>query len=417
MGRQAIAAALGCGYVNAGTVEFIVSADDPSNFFFMEMNTRLQVEHPVTEMVYRLDLVECQLRIAVGEALGLRQDELVPLGHAVEARVYAEDPGKGFLPTGGHLYSVRDPQGQGIRVDSGVSSGRVVVSDYDPMIAKVIAFGADRAEALRRLDRALAETETIGVVSNVAFLRRLIRHPDVRAGRLDTGLVDRTVEELAPPASADRALVVAAVWASQCASRGDGPWTQLAGWRHGHRAPSATDFEVDGRRHRVEVLAPTGVDGQWAVVLDERPPFSARLGRVDETSPDGVIRLDVALDELRFSATLLDKQLFCYVVIDGEAWVLRRHDRLPRGIADSAVGLGDGVVRSPMPGLVIGLHVSVGDVVRVGHAVATVEAMKMEHTLHARTAGVVLSISVGVGTQVAIGDTLIVIEPAQSPDQ
>ena len=351
MGRQAIAAALGCGYVNAGTVEFIVSADDPTSFFFMEMNTRLQVEHPVTEMVYGLDLVECQLRIAVGEALHFRQDELVPLGHAVEARVYAEDPGKGFLPTGGHLYSVRDPQGQGIRVDSGVSSGRAVVSDYDPMIAKVIAFGADRAEALRRLDGALADTETIGVASNVAFLRRLIRHPDVRAGRLDTGLVDRTVDELAPPAPADRALVVAALWAAQCVSLGGGPWTQLTCWRHGRRAPIVSDFDVDGRRHHVEVVAPHGVGREWAVVLDDHPLIAARLTRVDQSAPDGVIRLGVALDELRFTASLLDRPPSCHVVIDGEAWELRRHDRLPRGTADSAVGSGDGVVRSPMPGL------------------------------------------------------------------
>ncbi|HZI44097.1 MAG TPA: biotin carboxylase N-terminal domain-containing protein, partial [Ilumatobacter sp.] len=162
MGAQAVEAARACGYTSAGTVEFIVSADRPDEFFFMEMNTRLQVEHPVTEMVYRVDLVEQQLRIAAGERLALIQDALQPHGHAVEVRVYAEDPSRGFLPTGGIVHGLVEPTGEGVRVDSGIAAGSAVGSDYDPMLAKVIAWGDDRAEALHRLDHALAETAVLG---------------------------------------------------------------------------------------------------------------------------------------------------------------------------------------------------------------------------------------------------------------
>ena len=213
MGAQAIDAARACGYTGAGTVEFIMSGDRPDEFFFMEMNTRLQVEHPVTEMTYGVDLVELQLRVAAGERLPFTQADLSTNGHAIEARIYAEDPSRGFLPTGGTILHLLEPAGPGVRVDSGLLPGTVIGSDYDPMLAKVIAHGADRDEALRRLDAALATTEVLGVTTNVAFLRRLLADDDVRAGRLDTGLVERRGDALVDSPVPDAALAAAAVMA------------------------------------------------------------------------------------------------------------------------------------------------------------------------------------------------------------
>ena len=200
MGGAAVEAARSVGYTGAGTVEFIVPGDSPDEFYFMEMNTRLQVEHPVTELVYGLDLVEWQLRVAAGERLTVAQPA-TPAGHAVEARVYAEDPARGFLPTGGTVLALREPSAEGVRVDSGLAEGMTVTSAYDPMLAKVAAWGPDRATALDRLDAALAETAVLGVTTNIAFLRTLLADPDVQAGLLDTTLAERVADRLASPAA------------------------------------------------------------------------------------------------------------------------------------------------------------------------------------------------------------------------
>ena len=197
IGAAACDTARSVDYTGAGTVEFIVSADRPDEFFFMEMNTRLQVEHPVTEMVTGVDLVELQVRIAAGEKLPIAQDDITMTGHAIEARVYAEDPARGFLPTGGDVLDLAEPHGPGVRVDSGLARGTVVGSDYDPMLAKVIAHADDRPAALRALDRALADTAVLGVTTNIEFLRFLLADPDVVAGRLDTGLLDRRTTDFA----------------------------------------------------------------------------------------------------------------------------------------------------------------------------------------------------------------------------
>ena len=197
MGGAAVEAARSVGYTGAGTVEFIVPGDSPDEFYFMEMNTRLQVEHPVTELVYGLDLVEWQLRVAAGERLTVARPG-TPAGHAVEARVYAEDPARGFLPTGGTVLALREPSFEGVRVDSGLAEGMTVTSAYDPMLAKIAAWGPDRATALRRLDAALADTAVLGVTTNIAFLRALLADPDVQAGRLDTTLAERVADRLAP---------------------------------------------------------------------------------------------------------------------------------------------------------------------------------------------------------------------------
>ncbi|MCW3041475.1 MAG: Carbamoyl-phosphate synthase chain ATP-binding protein, partial [Solirubrobacterales bacterium] len=193
MGEAAVALARAADYVGAGTVEFIVpetaAGEQPSEFFFLEMNTRLQVEHPVTELVYGVDLVEQQLRVAAGQALTLTQAALQPVGHAIEARLYAEDPAGGFLPATGEIVGYREPSGDGVRMDSGVRVGSVVGTQYDPMLAKVIAYGEDRVTAVRRLDRALSELELLGVATNAAFTRQLLAQEDVAAGAMDTGLL------------------------------------------------------------------------------------------------------------------------------------------------------------------------------------------------------------------------------------
>ncbi|MGH3672059.1 MAG: acetyl-CoA carboxylase biotin carboxylase subunit, partial [Pseudonocardiaceae bacterium] len=198
MGTCAVAVARAVGYTGAGTVEFLVPAGRPQEFSFLEMNTRLQVEHPVTELVTGLDLVEWQLRVAAGEPLGFTQDDVRLDGHAVEARIYAEDPSRGFLPTGGRVRHLREPTGTGVRVDSGLVAGDTVGSDYDPLLAKIIAHGPDRDTALRRLDAALAQTTILGLGTNVAFLRALLADAGVRAGKLDTGLVARLVSQGVP---------------------------------------------------------------------------------------------------------------------------------------------------------------------------------------------------------------------------
>ncbi|MCW2587392.1 MAG: putative acetyl-CoA carboxylase alpha subunit, partial [Frankiales bacterium] len=232
IGASAVATAEAVGYVGAGTVEFIVSADRPDEFFFMEMNTRLQVEHPVTELVTGIDLVEQQVRVAAGLPLGLRQDEIRLDGHAVEVRTYAEDPARGFLPTGGRVLRLSEPTGEDVRVDSSLLPGTVVGSTYDPMLNKVIAWGPDRDTALAKLDRALADQVVLGVGTNTAFLRSLITHPEVVAGRLDTGFIERHLEELVQDEVPVEALAAYALREQLTATSAD-PWDQRTGWRPG----------------------------------------------------------------------------------------------------------------------------------------------------------------------------------------
>ncbi|WP_007026293.1 acetyl-CoA carboxylase biotin carboxylase subunit, partial [Saccharomonospora iraqiensis] len=239
MGRAAVEAARSVGYVGAGTVECIVSADRPDEFFFLEMNTRLQVEHPVTELVTGVDLVEWQVRVAAGEPLTLTSDDVRLDGHAAEARVYAEDPAREFVPTGGTVLGLAEPEAGHVRVDSGLHPGAVVGSHYDPMLAKVVVWGPDRASALHRLDRALADTAVLGVPTNVPFLRALVRHPDVRAGRLDTALVERELGTLTAGDVPDEFLVAAALdrlVRLYPAGPVVDPWDVPNGWRLGGSA-------------------------------------------------------------------------------------------------------------------------------------------------------------------------------------
>ncbi|WP_131757887.1 acetyl-CoA carboxylase biotin carboxylase subunit, partial [Actinomadura fibrosa] len=277
MGAAAVAAARAVGYVGAGTVEYIVSADRPDEFFFMEMNTRLQVEHPVTELVTGLDLVELQLRVAAGAPLPFAQDGVRLGGHAIEARVYAEDPARGFLPTGGRVLALNEPDVPGVRVDSGLDTATEVGGSYDPMLAKVIVHGADRAEALHRLDRALASYTLLGVPTNVAFLRALLRHPDVVSGDLDTGLVERSLDGLTAGAGVPPEVLAAAALERMLAleKAAPDPWDIPDGWRPGAHAWTPwiiTPVGGDPVEVRVQGRAASA-----RVAVGDGPPVAASL--------------------------------------------------------------------------------------------------------------------------------------------
>ncbi len=404
MGRQAVDAARACGYTGAGTVEFIVSSDRPDEFFFMEMNTRLQVEHPVTELVYGIDLVEQQLRVAAGERLAFSQDDLQIRGHAIEARVYAEDPDRGFLPTGGRIVDVVFPAGDGVRVDAGIDGRSVVGSDYDPMLAKVIAHGADRAEALHRLDSALARTAVLGVTTNVGFLRRLLAVPEVVAGDLDTGLVERRLAELATGPIPATAIIAAAV--PPLAARADStdPWEALSGWRLGGPATTRLELDVAGSgRHEVIV---TPDDGGWRVRIDAGDEHRAAIAGTDGS-------LTVVVDGRSTDVVTVRSGPVTHVAVGGTSWQIA--DVVPRGAGDEgARGPGDGAVRSPMPGTVIAIGVAAGDAVAAGQTLAVVEAMKMEHTLTAPFDGVVAAVHVAAGDAVALDQVLVVVDAADT---
>jgi acetyl-CoA/propionyl-CoA carboxylase biotin carboxyl carrier protein len=274
IGAAATETARTVAYTGAGTVEFIVASAAPAEFFFMEMNTRLQVEHPVTELVTGLDLVEQQLRVAAGERLGFTQGNVRLTGHAVEARLYAEDPARGFLPTGGRALLVREPSGDGIRVDSSLAEGAEISSAYDPMLSKVIAWGADRASALARLDQALAANVVLGVRTNGSFLRALVADPDVRAGRLDTGLIERHLDALVEPHEpGDLLLAYALGRLLELRPATDDPWDIPDGWRLAGSAPISWTISTPGGGPRV--LRVTGTPEDACVTVDAEPSVAA----------------------------------------------------------------------------------------------------------------------------------------------
>ncbi|GAA2057956.1 acetyl-CoA carboxylase biotin carboxylase subunit [Williamsia deligens] len=400
IGEAACATARSVDYSGAGTVEFIVSADAPDEFFFMEMNTRLQVEHPVTEMVTGIDLVEWQIRVARGERLTIAQSDITMTGHAVEARVYAEDPAAGFVPTGGTVARALVADGPGIRVDTGIADGTVVGGHYDPMLAKVIAHAPDRTAALARLDRALADTAVVGVGTNIDFLRYLLSDSEVQAGRLDTALLDTIAADYAPtPAPDDVVAAVAAVEvARRWAAADDDLWSRPDGWRSGSSsAPHRITLGVEDSETVVEVTGPpTGMQ----VVIDATP-HPTTVGRLDSTGITTTAQ--VTVDGRRRSYVLTTTPDRWWVARSGGCWEVRRVDA-ERAEAGSTVG-GDTDVRSPMPGSVIALPVETGSTVTAGTVVAVVEAMKMEHSLTAAVDGVV-DVTVAVGDQVKVGDVL-----------
>ncbi|HET6705492.1 acetyl/propionyl/methylcrotonyl-CoA carboxylase subunit alpha [Amycolatopsis sp.] len=402
MGSAAVEAARSVGYVGAGTVEFIMSAKNPDEFFFMEMNTRLQVEHPVTELVTGLDLVEWQVRVAAGEELSLTQDDVVLNGHAVEARVYAEDPARGFIPTGGTVLAVHEPAGEGVRVDSWMTPGAVVGSNYDPMLAKVIAWGPDRAAALHRLDLALADTALLGVGTNTAFLRGLLADADVRAGRLDTELVDRRLSELVSSDVPPEFFVAAAIdrfLELQPPGPVVDPWDVPDGWRMG--GSGGVTFRLKSGTAR-------------AVVRVQGTPSSATVF-VDDASPVHVsARRDGDVLEIRHAGGFHRYRQACGP--GRTVWLARDGLSFPFGdqefvLSSRGEAAGAGPVTSPMPGTVLVVKVAAGDVVKAGTPLLVVEAMKMEHTVTAPIDGVVSELPVRAGQQVALDETLAVVTP------
>lgn len=393
IGAAACDTARSVDYTGAGTVEFIVSADRPDEFFFMEMNTRLQVEHPVTEMVTGVDLVELQVRIAAGEQLPLTQDDVVLSGHAIEARVYAEDPANGFLPTGGTVLDV--VESAGARTDSGIYPGTVVGSDYDPMLAKVIAHAGDRASALRALDRALAETGVLGVTTNIDFLRFLLADADVAAGRLDTGLLDRRLPDYPGTAATDDDLIAAAAyqWLSQWAADSGDVWGVPSGWRMGAHAPTIHRLRAGDRTDHVYL---TGAPGGATVRVENGE------SRTLTASLDGR-RLAVTLDGLRTEYTVATEDHRVWLSSDGRTTAVEEVREAPVRPDDEHSG--DAELVSPMPGAVVAVGVEDGAAVTTGTVVVTVEAMKMEHALSAPVDGTV-ELLVAPGDQVKVGQPL-----------
>ncbi|MER6069514.1 biotin carboxylase N-terminal domain-containing protein [Streptomyces sp. NPDC001817] len=383
MGEAAVQAARSCGYRGAGTVEFIVPGGDPAQYYFMEMNTRLQVEHPVTELITGLDLVEWQLRVAAGEKLGFAQEDVTLTGHAIEARICAEDPARGFLPSGGTVLRLREPQGDGVRTDSGLSEGTEVGSLYDPMLSKVIAYGPDRETALRKLRSALGETVTLGVQTNAGFLRRLLAHPAVVQGDLDTGLVERVVDELVTTDVPEEVYeAAAAVRAKALEPRTDGwvdPFSVPSGWRLGGTPkPPAFHLRVQDPVTYTPRGAATVTDATVCVTLDGVRHAFHRAG-------DWIGR-------------------------DGDAWQVRDHDPVAASLSRSAHAGADSLT-APMPGTVTVVKVAVGDEVAAGQSLLVVEAMKMEHVISAPHAGTVAELDVTPGTTVAMDQVLAVIAP------
>ncbi|KUI19328.1 acetyl/propionyl-CoA carboxylase subuit alpha [Mycobacterium sp. GA-1285] len=395
IGAAACDTARSVDYTGAGTVEFIVSADRPDEFFFMEMNTRLQVEHPVTEMVTGIDLVEQQVRIAAGEKLAIAQDDISMTGHAIEARVYAEDPGRGFLPTGGRVLDLAEPQGPGIRVDSGLAPGSVIGSDYDPMLSKVIAHAVDRTAALRALDRALAHTAVLGLTTNVEFLRFLLADPDVAAGRLDTGLLDRRSPDFRAATAQDVDLVAAAAytWLHAWPHPVGDLWAVPSGWRMGRHAPTTYRLRSGDRVDHVHL---TGTPSSGSAAIEDGRPRSLSVSLADD-------RLAVTFDGMRTDYVVAADDHRIWLAGAGRTLAVDEVREAP--VRPDDAHSGDAELTSPMPGSVVAVGVTDGDRVTAGTVVVTVEAMKMEHALAAPVDGVV-KLLVAEGDQVKVGQQL-----------
>jgi acetyl-CoA/propionyl-CoA carboxylase biotin carboxyl carrier protein len=409
MGRAAVEAAKAVGYTGAGTVEFIVDADRPRDFFFLEMNTRLQVEHPVTELITGLDLVEQQLRIAAGERLPVEQSDVSLDGHAIEARLYAEDPTRGFLPQAGTVVGLVEAEGPGIRVDSSLAVGTVVGTDYDPMLAKIVAWAPTRETARARLVAALGRTAVLGVTTNAGFLQELLGDPDVVAGRLDTGLIERRGESLTlpepPPAEFYAAAALALLVETEPAGPLVDPWDVPDGWRLGEPAWTVRRLQAPGGDPVTVRVRGRSTDAQVAV--GEGDPLRASAVR------DGD-RLRVTLDGRTTSFVVVHSGGTVWIAAGGRVAALREHERLASSTGATA---GDGAVTSPMPGTVTLVQASVGDEVAAGAPLLVVEAMKMEHVLTAPVAGTVTELGVAAGQTVALDERVALVTPAAAADE
>ncbi|WP_416243362.1 acetyl/propionyl/methylcrotonyl-CoA carboxylase subunit alpha [Azospira sp. APE16] len=409
MGEAAVAAAKAVGYVGAGTVEFIANQD--GSFYFMEMNTRLQVEHPVTEMITGQDLVEWQLRVAAGEALPLRQEQLQIRGHALEARIYAEDAGKGFLPSTGRLLHLVPPaEGLNVRVDTGVEEGDEITPHYDPMIAKLIVWDEDREAALARMRQALADYRVVGVTTNIDFLSRLVSCPAFAGADLDTGLIERQQDFLFPESpEVPRDVILTATVAEllrereQAAQQGRrsgdpwSPWNRRDGWRMNIAARRTVSFRVGETQVDVGV-AYAGEDWQLTLRND------TLLARGRLLAHD---RLAVELEDRRLMASVVAVAEKRHVFLNSGTYVIERHDPLHLVEAGGAQG---GGLTAPMPGKVVALLAQPGPVAK-GTPLLILEAMKMEHTITAPKQGNLKGFRYAVGEQVADGAELVDFAP------
>jgi len=413
MGQAAVEAARAIGYTNAGTVEFIVAPD--GSFYFMEINTRLQVEHPVTEMVSGLDLVEWQLRVAAGQPLPLPQGQIRQEGHAIEVRLYAEDPEAGFLPASGPLLALELPAARpGVRVDTGVAAGDVVSVFYDPMIAKLIVHADDRPSALALMRQALAECHVQGLKTNLGFLEALLRHPAVVEGRIDTGYLDRHLEEFAA-AEADEAMVLAAATAlllhqsglaAACAATGPepgSPWHRDDGWRLGLPAARPLRLQAGARQWSLQACR---IGADWELQLDGRRHAVAGV-----RLSDGWLQLRINGQGRQFRLHLEGENAL--LLHDGQRRVRFQRVLEQAGGEDAGSG-GDGRVLAPMPGRVALLRVGAGDTVAAGQELLVMEAMKMELAIRAPRAGTVARVRTAPGEFVEADAVLLEIgaEPA-----
>ncbi|MGW8504847.1 ATP-binding protein [Streptomyces sp. CLCI03] len=432
MGAAAVDAARSCGYVGAGTVEFIVPGGDPSSYYFMEMNTRLQVEHPVTELITGLDLVEQQLRVAAGAPLGFDQSEVTLTGHAIEARVCAEDPARGFLPSGGTVLALSEPSGGAVRTDSGLTAGVPVGSTYDPMLSKVIVHGPDRPTALRMLRAALADTVILGVQTNAGFLRRLLAHPDVVSGDLDTGLVERDLAELLPEGVPDEVYAAAALLAGtapeQRAAGWVDPFDASSGWRlggtpawtvHHFRLPGQDPVTVRSRAQDADhelVIDEAGANSASPAIEARGPgqsPGVPARGRIVSRTPDTVtIELDGVTH--RFSHAASPEGT--WLGRDADSWHVQTYDPVVANLSGAGHG-GANTLAAPMPGTVTVVKVAVGDKVAAGQSLLVVEAMKMEHVISAPHAGTVTELDVTPGSTVAMDQILAVVTPDEETEE
>ncbi|MFR9673775.1 acetyl/propionyl/methylcrotonyl-CoA carboxylase subunit alpha [Streptomyces sp. TR06-5] len=429
MGEAAVDAARSCGYRGAGTVEFIVPGgpapeDGPRDYFFMEMNTRLQVEHPVTELVTGLDLVAWQLRVAAGEALPFGQAEVSLNGHAVEARVCAETARVSgnrvdFLPSAGTVRLLEEPEGQGVRTDSGLGEGTEVGTSYDPMLSKVIAHGPDRASALRTLRAALGRTAVLGVDTNIGFLRALLAHPEVVSGDLDTGLVDRDAAGLVATGVPDEVHAAAALL-RQAALEPDAtptgwvdPFSVPSGFRTGaDPAWTAHPLRVPG--HEPVTVHVRGRAHDAQVRIGDADPVRARL--LHGTAANTAV-LEWAGITLHFVHTAGPEGR--WLGREGQAWHVTDHDPVEAALRGGAGAHGADALTAPMPGTVTVVKAQLGEEVVAGQSLLVVEAMKMEHVIASPYDGVVTELDVSAGTAVAMDQVLAVVEPkeAGSPEE
>ncbi|MVW72892.1 acetyl/propionyl/methylcrotonyl-CoA carboxylase subunit alpha [Bordetella sp. 15P40C-2] len=424
MGQAAIAAARAVGYVGAGTVEFIVEPD--GRFYFMEMNTRLQVEHPVTEMITGHDLVEWQLRVAAGQPLPANQDAQRIDGHAIEVRVYAENPEKGFLPSIGTLTHLRLPEPAAfrcanVRIDAGVRTGDTITPHYDPMIAKLIVHGADREQARARMLQALAQTQVVGVHTNVAFLSRLMRDTAFAAGDLDTSLIERRHETLLPASQPLDVTTVALATAAALSDKGwsntgtatpaasgwTDPWSLCDGWRVAGTYRETLQWSSEESLSEVTL---TRENGAWSLTFDD-----ATYGFSWDVLPTSAAQkntydLRITLNDRKVTGAVVIQGADAHVSALGYARTLTRTHTQAK--TDHGGHIDTDGLKAPMPGRIVTVNVEAGQQVSKGQALLVMEAMKMEHTICAPADGIVQEVFYAVGDQVAEGSPLIAMDAA-----